>query len=362
MTITKLSDRYDLNDLHAKVEELAQGRERRASLGLARTARIAAAAFRESKREGTSFEEAQTRAFAALEQASTDSGYMIDNTLRALDDAEAVSQVRKREFAYEFLFAAAVPALAAVFVVWLAMSHSELIAKSVFGVVVAAFVAGTVVALREAVKGSRVARLKTWSAVLVHSGGSLAAGLCVFVVAGYVAHGYGEKQFSIEREARLERVNQTAALTLAAIQANASTERLQAAVSQSGSAADWLHVESGPRSEGAVLARATLPRTQTAELRLASASETSPRLAAFLTSKSGVEVPYIDYVVGTVVKADLDKVTISTGQPAVEKIYKLPAGTLPPPLKSDVVAAVARTDQSVVFIQSIDAAVAELRR
>ena len=361
MNTAKLGDRYDLSELHDKVLQSARERERMSVVDMLSISRIASDAFRQSKREGTDLADAQERALAALEKSEGDSERMFDDALRALKDEEVASQVRKREFAYEFLFAAAVPALATTVVVWLAMWHSEFAAKSVFAVVSAAFLAATVFALMGAVKGSRVARLNSWNAVLVHSGGSLLAGLCVLLVSGYVAHGFGERQFSQEREARLDKVNQAAAVTLAAIQVNASVEKTQAAVLKSTSA-DWIHVEDTPRSEGSVLVRATLARAQLAELRLASSSDAAPRLATFLTNKSGVLVPYVDYVTGTVVSADLNKVTLSTGPLRTEKVYSLPPGTLPPPVKSDVVAAISRADQSVVFIQSIDAVVAELKR
>ena len=172
----------------------------------------------------------------------------------------------------------------------------------------------------------------------------------LFVLLGFgIVHREDLEQQGRELAVLLEKLNQAAAITLAAFEAGASIAETQEAVSRT-TAVNWIKVEGLPTATGAVLASADLPqRTMRAEVRVAAlSSETAaPSLVSFVTSKSGETVPYVDYVLGTVVKADLDTVTVEVG-PKDTRVLILPHGTLPPPVKSQVAAAVNRTDGRAV--------------
>jgi len=183
------------------------------------------------------------------------------------------------------------------------------------------------------------------------------AGLFVLFGVAVLVHRDGQREFEIG----LTKVNQAAAVTLAALQVGASASETQDVVNRLTST-NWIRVEPTLRAGGGVLAIADLRRTTTRRLQLVSESAESPTLVSYLMSSSGETVPYADYVVGTVLEADFDKVTLKVANETSPRVFRLPRGTLPPSKNSHVVAAIDPTGKAVVFLQPIDSLVLELKR
>ena len=203
-------------------------------------------------------------------------------------------------------------------------------------------------------------RLQGWNSVLVHSGGAILAGAVVLVGFVFFAQRDAQQMRAREMEARLEKVNQAAAVALSALKAGASVSQTQEAVTRA-TEVNWIHLEAHPKDAGMSPAGLKLSPTASAELRVGSSSGESPMLASFMKSKSGEAVPYADYLLGTVVKADLNNVTLSVGSRKDLQVLALARGILPPPVNSEVVAVVNRADKSTAFLQLIDADVLSLK-
>lgn len=353
-----ISDRYDMDRVHDHILQEARERERGPRVDMARLASIASSAYRGAKSAGHGMEEAERRAMAALDASEQDSAVMLRRATRDL--GEESPRARKREFAFEFIFAAVLPFLAAVMAV-IAMQHSVLAARVVFLGVAAVLAVGTVYAMTRVASGTRVRRFSGFGAVLAHSGGSVAAGLCTLLAFGYFAYLDRERDVRSETVARLEKLNQAAAVTLAAREVGANIQLTQAAVRRA-TEANWITVQSAPASEGPVVARAELPRMGFAELRLVASGEGTTRLASFVQTRADGTERYADYIAGKVVAADLKEMTLAVGpQQRIEKITLHP-GTLPPSVDSEVVVAVRPGTTEAIFVQSIDSVVTSLRK
>lgn len=362
MSSSRLRARYDMDVVHERILHDAEDRERLPETDFSDISRLASKAYRDAMREGKGLEDAERRALSALEASAPDSAIMFERATRDLGNAErGASNNPRQEFAFDFLFAWAVPAFGAAVVAILALSDKFVLAIGAFVIFIVALATAGLISYFWVGKLLRGTKPNSWSAVLLHSGGSIVGGLFVLVCFVYFAQNDWNRTREQELSVRLEKLNQAAAVTLAAIQAGASVKETQDAVRRS-IAADWITVNSVLRTEGAVLGRAVLPQTQTAELRLTSLSEGSPRLASFLNSKSGESVPYADYIAGRVVKASLDNVTLMVGPDNTEQVFILPPGTLPPPVNSEVVAAITRSDNRAIFLQPIDSVVLDLKR
>jgi hypothetical protein len=359
----------DMKAVHERLIHAAEARERLPEVDLDRVSRIASAAYWAATREGEDLEQAERRALAALEEASADSERMRETARKELEQDKWGSKFDaepQRGFVSDFLFAFGLPGIAVLAVAWLGLTYSEVVAKLTFFTVAAVFVGASIAALaaRFSARGFRKSLgTGTTRTLLMQSGGAIIAGFFLFVSAGFLVHLQDQRNQVHEMEVHLEKLNQAAAVALAALNAGATVSATQKAVSKT-TAVNWIKVEGLPNATGAVLAGTGFTQRQMGlEVRVAgSPSKTSvPSLVSFITLKSGEKEAYADYVVGTVLKADLDKVTIEVG-PEDRRVLGLPQGTLPPPVKSRVVAAVNRADRKAVFLQTIDSVVSDLKR
>jgi len=354
--MSSIGSRYDMDEVHDHIQRQAHERELAPRVDMAELSRIASQAYREARGAGSGTEDVEQRALAALEKSGPDSILMIRRA--ASDLREDSSQVRKREFAYEFMFAAGIPA-AGLCAAWLLWAHSTAAAQAIVAVVAVALLCAALFAAFGAVNGRRVARFGSPTSILVHSGGSMAAGLCTLVCVGYLTHRSGEHALREAEDARLTKVNQAAVVTLAARLAGADTSQTQAAVSES-TAVDWIRVKAPPSATGSVLLSAELPRRSTAELRATRSASGVEGLASFVTGTSGSTVHYANYFTGTVLQADLKQVTLAVA-PSKTEVVQLPSGTLPPSLHSEVVVATAANGGPTLLVQPIDSAVAAFK-
>ena len=363
-TLTAHNARQDMDAVHERILRAVEASEKLPEVDIDEISRVAANAYETAMNRGGSLEQAEAMALAALEDSTRDSAWMRDRAMGELTAGRWSASPRARtgrEFGFDFLFAALLPTVAGALVWWLAKLQSDLAAKAAFGVFGAAFLLASIAAVIALKNVGHVRKAGGgWNEMLVHSGGAMASGFFFLLALSVFVYDQRERVNNGELEAGLERVNQAAAVTLAALKSGATVPQTQDAVTRV-TAANWIKVEPNSNVKGAVLARAYLPHTMTAELRLASTSAQAPSLTSYLKSKSG-EVLYADYILGTVVKADFDKVTVQVDGATTPQVIALPRGTLPPPVRSQVVAAISRADNTTVFLQPIDAVVVDLKR
>ena len=351
----------DMDAIHARIGRAVEANQRLPEVDLNEVSRVALKAYSTATRGGRAFEGAE----AALEAISADASRM---RLRALDDLESGNWGEKskaaprREFAYDFVFAALPPIVGGALVWWLTARESDLAAKALLFCVCLISGFAVLVALARLWGGQTARRrLGAWNSVLVHSGGALAAGAVLLVGLGLFVQREGQESRLRDMEVQVKKVNQAAAVALAAINAGASVSQTQDAVTRT-TEVNWIKFQDRPSDSASLAASLKFVRATAAELRVASPTGGSPMLASFLTSKSGETVPYADYLLGTVVKADLTNVTLSVGPKKELQVLTLAHGTLPPPMNTEVVAVINSADKSTAFLQPIDADVLALKR
>jgi len=358
-----------MDSVHERILLAEEARERLPAVDLDEVSRIASTAYWAATRVGEELHVAESRALAALAESSLESDRMREQARRDLEIAEWASKTdteSRRGFVFDFLFAVGFPVVALSLVALLGAMFSETAARFAFAGFVVVFGGGTLAAFKTIFRGDGWRMMSDGlNRILMNSGGAIPAGLVVLFGLGglgYIIHRDEQRKQGQELQARLATLNQAAAITFAALEARASVADTQEAV-RTATAANWITVEGLPTAAGALLARADLQGLRRAELRVTSSSadNTTPSLTTFVTSKSGDTVRYADYVLGTVVSADLGKVTVEI-KPNETRVFALPHGTLPPPVKSVVVVALSRSDGTALFLQTVDSVIFDLRR
>lgn len=359
-------ERRQLRGVHEQILRAAEQGEDLPDVDLERVSVIARQALAAAASGGQGIEGAERAAQAALARSGPDSEVMNGLTVHALESylADVPRRSVRRDFVMNFFFAAILPILGGAFVWWLATSKSVDAAKFTFGVLTAVLGVSSAAAVFLAAKGHRSFISRTGlGATLVGSGGAITAGLVVLLGIGSIAYHYGSRDLQSENELRLIAMNQAAAVTLAAVKEDVSVSDAQAAVSKLPEAR-WFHIKSTEPLANTVLAEGKVTQRLSAELRTVSipASEGRVRYAVYVADKTGPFQPYVDYVLGTVVAAEIDRVVISTPSASTPRTYSLPRGTLPPTVKATVVAAVKPNSDKVLFLQSIDGVAQELSK
>ena len=371
-TVFTVSDQQ-MEEVHEQLLRVAEAREALPGLDLARVSEVASRAFWAAQSEGKSLEEAEYGLVAALQESSADSLKMRVQAIKDLNDQPTQPQpvldrAPRREFLSELLSGAVVPFSVAAAVYWVAVHYGQAKTEDVLLVVVLVLfvVAAAAVVfylLRKLIMGNgRTASSGSVNRYFRHSHGTVVAGLAMTAVLGFYALTEGDRKQNHEIEISLEKLNQGVAVAVAASRAEVTLAKTQKAVDRA-TAVDWVKVRSLPTTGDMVLARAESPQLLVhAEARVVNdaSAATGRTLASYVVSKSG-ETRWADYVVGKVVAADLDSVTIEVS-PQNRKIVSLPSGTLPPPVGTEVVAAVNRVDGKATFLQSIDTVLLGLKK
>lgn len=356
----------DVDAMHERLISAGETRDNLPTIDLEEISRIAFEEYRAAK-TAANYQDSDGQGTSGVFLA--DAHVMRDRARANLSSGgfalREVMPPRRELFVADFLFAFGLPTIAAVAVAWLAANNSAAIAKTVFFVFVFTFSVATLVSAAAIFSGRRFgpAFLGRSRSLLIHSGGAVTAGLFVLSGWGFLTHQEQQQDLRRELESHLEKLNQAAVITLAGLRAGASVAETQNAVSKT-TAVDWIRIQDLPSSApGTVVARTDLPaHALNAEVQLSPIrqNEDETSLVTLVTSKSGEKKPYANYIFGTVVQANLDKVTIAVSAQDT-RVLTLPPGTLPPPVNSKVVAAVSSEDGKVISLEPVDTLVSDLQ-
>jgi hypothetical protein len=188
----------------------------------------------------------------------------------------------------------------------------------------------------------------------VQSAGAMILGLIFCVVGGF----YIVSEITARTEASLAKVNEGAAISIAAAREAIPVQATQAVVS-TVTGADWIKVghANGPDSKPTVIAQATLPVGRSTALVERVTDSQPSRVGSgsyllILKTPTGSET-YADYLVGKVSSSNAGQVTLKLDSGELRTV-ELPAGTLPPPYSAEVVAAINTRTGKTSFIQAIE--------
>lgn len=358
----------EMSLMHEDLLRSAEARARLPSVNFDRISKLAAEAYRtgsrgaEAAEPGTAYAEIAAIATRQMKQrAAMDVGRLIEIGMGSTDTP-------RRGWVTDLLAGFVVPAAFVVLVSklqsdfgndagWWALALSGL----VFVVLALAaarqiFRSRSPLGAARFMEGGPTFRTFSWQ-----SGGSIAAGLFVLLVGGWFAMRETNQQSVQKLEASIRQLNKAVAWAIAARQAGADRETTSRVVANATDI-QWNAALSWPTQSGMLLASAELPgHAVYAEVRL---SEDPSRardsvLAAAVRLRNG-DTKYTDYLVGKVIAADLNTVTVMPSS-GVKHAIDLPKGEPAPPLQSVVVMALRKGKNEATYIQVIDTAVADLK-
>jgi len=165
----------------------------------------------------------------------------------------------------------------------------------------------------------------------------------------------------VQRAAELLKVDDAVAITVAALKAQATPERVQALVKQE-TGMGWIVEQWKPHS-GAVMARAPVREGQ-AVVRYANTSANNASIVESFLLHDGKELEHRRYLVGKVVDVgdaatNGRKVTVKLDSSAEPMVFTLPEGKLAPAVGSQFVA-VEKKPGELSYFQEVDGVVQKL--
>lgn len=162
-----------------------------------------------------------------------------------------------------------------------------------------------------------------------------------------------ERWHEREYECALLKLNQAVAVAFAGAQAGASLHVTRGAL-QKVTNVDWIRLEDSESNPGMWETRAESPSAMTALVRVGSdPGASAPELVRCSVPAGGKFPTRFEYLAGTVLKVDLDKVTLELKGGGQREVI-LPSETFAPPEKSDVIAVLPEQSGNAIFLQQLN--------